>query len=214
MAHAYIPGLRVTDFITFERERRLPLRGNVVVKQGDRVEADTIVARTELPGNVIPINLANQLGVPPQDIGETLLKPPGTPVEKDEVFAKVKTMFGLMTQTAKAPARGVIESVSTVTGQAILREPPIPVEVDAYVDGVVKEVLPGEGVVIESNGAFIQGIFGIGGEVRGKLKMLVKSIEEVAGPEKLDASMSGCVLVCGAYASNALLGRAVEVGAA
>ena len=45
MAHAYIPGLRVTDFITFERERRLPLRGRVLVEQGQRVTAGTVVAR-------------------------------------------------------------------------------------------------------------------------------------------------------------------------
>ena len=37
-----------------------------------------------------------------------------------------------------------------MTGQLILREPPIPVEVDAYVEGVVAEVLPDEGVVVET----------------------------------------------------------------
>ena len=119
MAHAYIPGLRVTDFITFERERRLPLRGRVLVERGQRVTAGTVVARTELPGNVVPINLANVLGVLPQDVEVSLLKPLGTPIEKDEVFAKVKTMFGLMTQSARAPVKGTIESVSKVTGQAM-----------------------------------------------------------------------------------------------
>lgn len=214
MAHAYIPGLRVTDFIKYERERRLPLKGKVLVEKGQKVTADTVVARTELPGNVIPINLANLLGVPPADVEGTLVKKVGDTVEKDEMYAKVKAMFGLMTQTAKAPTRGVLESISRVTGQVILREPPIPVEVDAYVDGVVKEVLPGEGVIIETQGAFIQGIFGIGGETRGTLKLMVQRPDEVAGPEKLDGSIKGCVVVCGAYASNALLKRAVELGAA
>ncbi len=56
-----------------------------------------------------------------------------------------------------------------MTGQVIMREPPIPVEVDAYIDGVVTEVMPGEGVVIEAEGAFLQGIFGVGGETIGPL---------------------------------------------
>ena len=45
MAHSYTPGLRVTPRATLRRERRLPLRGHVLVQAGDRVEADTVVAR-------------------------------------------------------------------------------------------------------------------------------------------------------------------------
>ncbi len=213
MAHAYIPGLRVTDYMTFEVERRLPLKGRVLVQKGQVVTAETVVARTELPGNVIPVNLANQLGVPAADVEGTLIKPIGSSVQKDEVFARVKTMFGLMSQSAKSPANGVLESISSVTGQVILREPPMPVEVDAYVNGTVKDVIPDEGVTIEAKGAFIQGIFGIGGETRGTLKMLVSSPSEVAAPEKLDASVKGCVVVVGAYVSNDFLNRAIQAGA-
>ncbi len=71
-----------------------------------------------------------------------------------------------------APTDGTLESVSTVTGQAILREPPIPVEVDAYVDGVVVDVHEGQGVTVETRGTFIQGIFGIGGETSGTLHVV------------------------------------------
>lgn len=65
MAFAYTPGLRVADVAVIRKERRLPLKGRVLVKMGDEVAADTIVARTELPGNVKMVNLANILGVPP-----------------------------------------------------------------------------------------------------------------------------------------------------
>lgn len=214
MAHAYMPGLKVSGFTEFERERRLPLKGQVLVEVGQRVDAGTVVARTELPGNVVPINLANQLSVPPADVEGALLKPLGSAVEKGEVIAKVKALFGLTTQSAKAPARGTLESVSRATGQLILREPPLPVEVDAYVGGVVSRVLPDEGVVIASRGAFVQGIFGIGGETRGALRMLVKEPAEVAGPERLGDAERGCVVVCGAHASHAFLAQAVQLGVA
>ena len=78
-------------------------------------------------------------------------------------------MFGLMKSHVESPADGTLESVSTVTGQLILREPPIPVEVSAYVRGRVAEVIAGEGVVIEALGAFLQGIFGVGGETFGPI---------------------------------------------
>ncbi len=58
MAFAYTPGLRVADVADVTKTRRLPLKGEVLVKKGDVVNADTIVARTELPGNVKMFNIA------------------------------------------------------------------------------------------------------------------------------------------------------------
>ena len=50
MAHAYTPGLRVSDFTVLEKDRKLPLLGEVLVKPGDKVDHDQVVARTALPG--------------------------------------------------------------------------------------------------------------------------------------------------------------------
>jgi hypothetical protein len=47
VAHSYTPGLKVTAFATLHRERKLPLAGTVVVRVGDKVTAETIVARTD-----------------------------------------------------------------------------------------------------------------------------------------------------------------------
>ena len=66
MAHAYTPGLKVAAGTLIRRERRLPLKGEVLVSVGDEVKGDTIVARTELPGDVQPLNLAGLLGVAPR----------------------------------------------------------------------------------------------------------------------------------------------------
>jgi len=72
MAHAYTPGLKVTRKTILRKERRLPLPGEVVVKVGDKVSAETVVARTELPGNVQPINVAGLLSIPPQEINSVM----------------------------------------------------------------------------------------------------------------------------------------------
>jgi hypothetical protein len=66
-------------------------------------------------------------------------------LKKGEAFAESKSFFGLFKSKCAAPVDSTLESISTVTGQAILREPPIPVEVDAYVDGTVVEVHAGQG---------------------------------------------------------------------
>lgn len=213
MAHSYTPGLKVAAYTTLHRERKLPLAGTVLAKVGQKVEAETVVARTELPGNVQTVNVANILGVLPEDVPDCLTKPIGSPVTKGEAFAESKSFFGLFRSKCVAPVDGTLESLSTVTGQAILREPPIPVEVDAYVDGTVTEVHEGQGVTIETKGSFIQGIFGIGGETCGTLHVCVEKPSDVLTEAKIGDDARGKVLVGGSHVSTKVLRHAIAKGA-
>jgi len=46
MAHAYTPGLKVTENFLLRKRRILPLQGDVVVKVGQHVGPDDVVAKT------------------------------------------------------------------------------------------------------------------------------------------------------------------------
>lgn len=211
MAFAYTPGLRVAAVADIVKTRRLPLKGQVLVDRGDRVKADTVVARTELPGNVKMLNIANILGVPSQDIHELLRVKEGDRIEEKSVLAQSRGLFGkFFKNTVRSPIEGFFESFNEITGQAVLREPPIPVQIDAYVDGVVDEVLPEEGVLISTHCTFVQGIFGIGGEVRGELKMIVDSPDQEVMPDRITSECAGKVLVGGSYISNSTLRKAID----
>jgi hypothetical protein len=214
VAHAYTPGLRVSDDAVVRRERRLPLKGDVVVERGVEVAADTVVARTVLPGNVQTVNLAARLALDPAKVPASLLKPIGSPVRRGEILAEGKSLFGLVRQRAESPCDGTLETVSPITGQLIVREPPIPVEVAAYVRGLVSDILPGEGVVIETRGALLQGIFGVGGETFGPLRVAVEKPTDDLTADRLRPELRGAVVVGGAYVSHATLMRAREVGVA
>src|SRR2546427_10440711 len=63
VAHAYTPGLRVTDSAVVRRERRLPLRGQVLAAVGEAVQPGTPGARSELPGHVQKPDVAGPLSV-------------------------------------------------------------------------------------------------------------------------------------------------------
>ncbi len=212
MAHAYTPGLRVTEKTHIVKTRRLPLKGQVVAKKGDTVQAETVVARTDLPGNVQPIKAASILGVHQADLLDVMTKKEGERVAKDEVIATSKSFFGLFKSQLRSPCEGTVESISSITGQVIIREPPIPVEVDAYIDGVVTEVLPGEGVVVEAEGAFLQGIFGVGGETVGTLDRAVADPAEELTPDRLKPEHKGKVVVGGARVGIEGISRARELG--
>ncbi|MFN8176508.1 MAG: hypothetical protein U0167_01130 [bacterium] len=212
MAHAYTPGLRVTELAQVRKERLLPLRGEVAVGAGDRVAAEQVVARTELPGNVHSVNVANILSVLADEVPSRMIRNEGEPVASGEPIARAATMFGLFKSVARSPIAGRVESVSSVTGQVLLREPPVPVEVNAYVDGEVVEVRPEEGVVVETHGTLVQGIFGIGGEACGLIEMVAAAPDEVLDPSCLEIAHEGKIVVGGSLVTAEALQRAVMLG--
>jgi hypothetical protein len=213
MGHAYTPGLKVTEKIQVTKKRILPLKGDVLVKVGDKVKPDTVVARTLLPGNVEPFNVANVLGIPPEDIMFHMLKKEGEKVKEGEVIAKSKSFFGLFSSECKSKAEGTVESISSVTGQVLIRGNPIPVEIKAYLNGEVVEVFEREGVAVSTWGSFIQGIFGIGGETHGEIKVVVKDNQEVLTDKLIDRDCKGKVIVGGSLVTADAIKKAVSVEA-
>jgi len=211
MAHAYTPGLKILHETKVVKERRLPLKGEVIVKEGQQVEPDDVVARTELPGNVQMVNVANILNIDPADIDQIMKVKPGGVIKKGDLLAETPGIFGLFKSRVTSPIDGTVESYSDVTGQVILRETPIPVEIDAYISGRVKETIPEEGVYIETDAAFIQGIFGIGGESRGELRVIVSGRDEEILPGMLDTTMSGKVIVGGSHISLEAYKKALDL---
>ncbi len=214
MAHSYTPGLTVTEETVIRRRRQLPLPGKVLVQVGDRVQANQSVARAELPGKVYPLNLANQLSIAPDEIKEYLVKKEGESVRKDEILAENKPLIKWFKTEILSPITGVVESVSTITGQVLLREPPRVLELPAYVDGTVVELHLQQGVTVETICSLMQGIFGIGGETSGEIVVGVTSPDEALLPRHITAEMKGKLVVGGSFLSSDTMARAKDVGVA
>jgi hypothetical protein len=101
-----------------------------------------------------------------------------------------------------------------VTGQVIIRGEPIAVQVLAYMDGTIVEVIPKEGVVVESDVALIQGIFGIGGEAFGTICPISKSPDEDLTPDKITSNHKGRIVIGGRRVTGDAVRKAISVGAA
>ena len=212
MTYAYTPGLKVTEGMILRKERRLPLAGETLVEQGDVVKAETIVAKADLPGNVQLVNVANSLSIPPGDIHRYILKGEGEQIQKDEVIAETNGIFGFFKSQSRAPADGTIESISEITGQVAVREVPIPVDINAYVDGNIAQILPKEGVMVETFATFIQGIFGIGGEVIGELMIACDNASDVLDAHLIDAKFANKIIVGGSKITSDAIKKAIGSG--
>ena len=57
MPTAYTPGLTISADTVVRKERLLPIRGEVLVSQGQAVDGETPIARAARPGNLTSVNL-------------------------------------------------------------------------------------------------------------------------------------------------------------
>jgi len=214
MARAYTPGLRVAPRTRHRVERLLPIPGDVTVTPGDQVGARQIVARTSIPGDITPLNMASLLGVPPADVPDCMLRKEGDRITEGEVIARTRGIFGMFQSERKASVGGTIEAVSSVTGQVIVRGEPLPLELGAYLAGYVTGVIEGEGCVIEADVTLIQGIFGIGGETHGPIRLSGAGPGDDLTADRIHDDMGGAVVVGGARVRAEALTRARGVGVA
>jgi len=212
MAHAYTPGLMVTPRHRHRVRRVLPIPGDVLVEAGNRVAARDVVAHANQPGDITPINLANQLSMPPGDVPAAVIVSEGDAISVGQTIAKTPGIFGMFQADYLSKVAGRVESISHVSGQLIVRGDPVPVEVLAYLSGEVVELIPEQGVVIEAEATYIQGIFGIGGEAYGPLRMACDTPDQPLSVDLLQEEMRGCVVVGGARVTGETVRRAIEMG--
>ena len=150
----------------------------------------------------------------PKDAPQLFQLKIGDAVQKGQVVAESKGLFGkLFKQTAVSDFTGSIESISEITGNVLIREASVPVEIRAYIPGTITDVLAEEGATVETQGAMVQGIFGVGGERTGKIRVAVSDPSKPLRPEDILDSDKGAILVGGSSIAYEAIGRAVAVGA-
>ena len=213
-AFAYTPGLKIKMATLVEKERKLPLKGTVLVNLGDEVDPYTNVAFTTIAGDPHIVDAAINMGILPETLPEVMVKKIGSPVEKGDQLCEYKMLFGLIKRSVNSPIKGTLESVSEITGRIIIRSEPIPVNMEAYIPGKIKEILPEEGAVIETNAAFIQGIFGISGERHGVIKVVTESRDEQLTADHITDEHKDCIVVGGSLINIAAITKGIRVGVA
>lgn len=188
-------------------ERRLPQPGEVLVRAGQRVEPEEVVARAFLPGTPQIVNLARALMIAPALVERAMRREVGNKVAQGEVLARSSRIGG---RTCLAPASGIITAVDGETGYVTIAPDPVAYELQATVRGLVMDVLPYEGVRIETPAAQVYGVFGLGSERSGVLRLLVTDPAEPITPEMVDARSAYAIIMGGSGITAAALRRAVQ----
>ncbi|MEI8165241.1 MAG: hypothetical protein WCG26_02645 [Chloroflexales bacterium] len=187
-------------------ERRLPYPGEILVRQGSRVEPEDIIARTLKPATPQIINVARSLGIPPAQVYRAMRREKNNKVEAGQVLARTP---GLVGRTCPAPVSGMIVDIDGETGYVTIAPDPVEHTLQAAMRGIVMEVIPYEGVIIETLAAQVFGAFGVGEERNGVLRLLALEPSAIVRPEQIDARSAYAILICGAAINAATLRRAV-----
>ena len=285
------PERQVFERVRVSKRRTIPLAGEVMVRVGDRVEPNDLIARAEtVPGDPYVLDLQAELGVKlgPEDVARVMLKRVGDRVQTLEAVARLKVgpmgevrearspvegfiefisyayarvlvredaqkaapvvivnvakkldvapmliraymryqegdevrqgaviaeaPGGLGIDYCYAPASGVIEKICTRTGTVTILRPSKPAEVDAYLKGRVTELLGDHGARVESVADYVQGVFGLGFENYGPLRVVTAAPDGTVRAEDLGSDHEGAVLVGGALVTLDALRKALDLG--
>ncbi|HNP70064.1 MAG TPA: hypothetical protein PKK15_03105 [Kouleothrix sp.] len=188
-------------------ERRLPSAGEVRVRQGQRVEPEEVVASAYLSGTPVIVNLARALSIAPALVERAMVREVGNKVSRGEMLARSSRIGG---RTCLSPITGKIEAVDAETGYVTISPDPVQFNLAASVRGLVMEIIPSLGVVIETPAAQVYGAFGMGRERAGVLRLLVTDPAEPIRPEMIDARSAYAIIIGGSGISAAALRRAAQ----
>lgn len=200
------PVVHILPLTTIRRERLLPVPGRVVVRAGQKVTANDVLAETTFGAKHLMLDISRGLGMSPDKADSLVVRKVGETVNEEDVIAGP---VGLFQRTVRAPKDGRVVLVGG--GQVMLELDSAPTELRAGISGTVAELIPDRGAVVETTGALIQGVWGNGRLDVGMLTLLADTPEHELTAGALDVSLRGTVVFAGHCAVREALQSAADL---
>lgn len=200
------PVNHILSLTTVERERSLPVAGEVLVKLNQKVISTDVIAKATWSREHVLIDVSRTLGVSPA-AADKLMR-----VKEDDKVTEgmeVATSKGIIPRTLRAPSEGRV--VAAGGGQILLETGDTSVQLRAGLPGTVVQVIHDRGVIIRTIGALIQGVWGNGRIDTGILLNLTEKPDDVLAASRLDISMRGSVILAGFVRDAETLQAAAEI---
>jgi hypothetical protein len=202
------PVHHVIGLTTIVRERLLPVSGNVTARVQQKVTAGEVVAETRWAREHALLDVARGLGVSPA-AADRLIKCQVD--DKLAASAEIAVGRGLFPRSVRAPREGRVVAVGG--GQVLMEVGEAKMELRAGLPGTVVQVIQNRGVVIQSHGGLVQGIWGNGRIDSGLLVNLMEAPDTVLTPDRVDVSLRGSVILGGMIRSVETLQALAELPA-
>lgn len=149
------------------RSITLPMRGTVLVRTGQRLNAGDLIAECSLPEKYLVFDVVNSLKINAKRMEASLTRLVGEQVEAGDMIAQKP---GLFSRIFRAPQNGKVISIRD--GKVTLALGTKKLQVFAPFPGMVVELVPERGVVLGGSGAVLEGVWGNGINSHGILVYL------------------------------------------
>jgi hypothetical protein len=200
------PVLNILPLATIVRERTLPVAGKVNAHVNQRVSPTDVIAEASYSREHVLFDVARTFGVSVSAADKMIKVNTNDRVMQGALVAE---SGGLMSRSIKAPRAGRVIIVGS--GQVLMEVGDTRIELRAGMPGVVTQVLPERGVVIQTAGALIQGVWGNGRIDNGLMVNLLQKPDEVLTADRLDVSLRGSVILGGHVRDLETLKAAAEL---
>ncbi len=188
----FVPVTHILPLTIIERRRLLPVAGSVLVRAGQEVRAEEVIARANLYADHVSLDLSRGLGVPKKAVTPYIKRGISDEISEGGIIAQKE---GIISRSVRAPKKGVLVAVGG--GQALLQVNRKPFELQAGIPGVVTKVIADYGAVIQVSGAWIQGVWGNGRIGTGGLYVAAETPSDEVRAKDLDPSQRGQVMFAG-----------------
>ena len=200
------PVNHILPLTTIERERALPVAGNVTVKLDQNVSPTDVIANAIWSREHVLIDVARILGISP-NAADRLIR-----VKVDERVnesSEIAISKGIISHTVRAPRDGRV--VAAGGGQVLMETGDASIQLRAGIPGTVVQIIPNRGAIIRTVGALIQGAWGNGRIDTGLLFNFTEKSDDVLLASRLDISLRGSIILAGLLKDAETLRVAAEV---
>lgn len=198
--------IHILPLTTIIRQRTLPVAGTVHVNVGQKVSPADVIAETTIAREHILIDIVQLLDVPVQKADRLIKVKRGDRLKKGTVIAEGG---GLIARSIRAPRDGRV--LAAGGGQVMLEVSTTNYELRAGYPGIVSKVIPDRGVLIQTSGALIQGVWGNGRMEYGLMFNLAETPDQILRPGDVDVSMRGSVILTGHVDEEKTLRNGAEI---
>jgi hypothetical protein len=189
-----------------QRERIMPSTGRITARRGQAVKPIDVVAEARLRPEHLLLDIARGLGLTASEADHYIQRRAGDEVGEGDVIAGP---VGIARRVVRSPKSGTV--VVAGDGQVLLELEGEFSELKAGYAGVVTDIVGDRGVVIESVGSLVQGVWGNGKINFGLLNVLARTPDELVAPAMMDVSLRGSVVMAGYCEDERVLTSAEEL---
>ncbi len=184
------PVHHILGLTTIVRERLLPVQGKVIARLNQKVSSTDIVAEATWAREHVLVDVARILNLNADAADKLIRCKVGDRVPAETVIAIGR---GLLPKKVKVPREGRVTAAGG--GQVLLETGESRMELRAGISGNVVQIIPDRGVVIQTSGALIQGVWGNGRVDTGVMINLAEKPDTVLTANRLDVSLRGSVII-------------------